>query len=77
MLLKLVPNISRTAELVRDAAAASSEQSVGAGQVNQALAVTGSSDAAECAGFSEDDWHVGGIGGAGGRFCHRRSDFLF
>lgn len=37
MLAKLVPDIRKTAELVREIAAASSEQSIGAGQVNKAI----------------------------------------
>ena len=37
LLTKLVPDIQRTAELVREIAAASAEQSTGAGQVNKAI----------------------------------------
>jgi len=37
MIAKLVPNIRKTAELVQEIAAASAEQSAGAGQVNQAV----------------------------------------
>ncbi|HLK65450.1 MAG TPA: methyl-accepting chemotaxis protein [Bryobacteraceae bacterium] len=37
LLAKLVPDIHRTSELVREIAAASSEQSTGAGQVNKAI----------------------------------------
>jgi methyl-accepting chemotaxis protein len=37
LLAKLVPDIQKTAELVREIAAASAEQSTGAGQVNQAI----------------------------------------
>ena len=37
LLAKLVPEIQRTAELVREIAAASAEQSTGAGQVNKAI----------------------------------------
>jgi len=37
MLIKLVPDIQRTAELLRDIAAACSEQSTGAAQVNKAV----------------------------------------
>ncbi len=37
LLAKLVPDIRKTAELVREISAASSEQSVGAGQVNKAM----------------------------------------
>jgi methyl-accepting chemotaxis protein len=37
LLAKLVPHIQRTAELVREIAAASAEQSTGAGQVNKAI----------------------------------------
>ena len=38
LLAKLVPDIRKTAELVREISAASSEQSTGAGQVNKAMA---------------------------------------
>jgi methyl-accepting chemotaxis protein len=37
MLLKLVPDIRKTAELVQEIAAASAEQSTGAAQVNKAI----------------------------------------
>jgi len=37
LLVKLVPDIQKTAELVREIAAASAEQSTGAGQVNKAI----------------------------------------
>lgn len=37
MLVKLVPNIHNTAELVQEISAASNEQSSGAGQINQAI----------------------------------------
>src|ERR1041384_1258780 len=37
LLTKLVPDIQKTAELVREIAAASAEQSTGAGQVNKAI----------------------------------------
>jgi len=37
MLIKLVPDIRKTAELVREIAAASAEQNTGAGQVNKAI----------------------------------------
>jgi methyl-accepting chemotaxis protein len=37
MLAKLVPNIGKTADLVREIAAASSEQSAGAERINKAI----------------------------------------